>query len=66
MPQRGCDLQPNVAASATLGNEEKSSLNRNAVASSALYPLPGATALRLRGSNCFFPRVAAEPATLGY
>ena len=32
MPQRGNDLQPRVAASATLGKESDLVLNRNAVA----------------------------------
>jgi len=33
MPQRGYDLQPRVAASATLGTNRKRDFNRNAVAS---------------------------------
>ena len=45
-PQRGCDLQPRVAASATLGSEFRNP-NRNAVAPVLIPRGNGATAVRL-------------------
>jgi hypothetical protein len=50
MPQRGNDLQPRVAASATLGKESDLVLNRKAVASDWCIFLGenDATALRLK------------------
>ena len=66
MPQRGNALQPNVAASATLGNETRMIFNRNAVATALtdVCNADDATALRLKTSIVPFPRVA-EAATLG-
>src|SRR5438105_7374366 len=46
-PQRGCDLQPTVAASATLGSLAKELFNRKAVAPFPRRIKIGATALRL-------------------
>ena len=54
-PYGGCALQPNVAASATLGNGKGIILNRNAVASfTSRVNKAGATALRLKDSIVSF------------
>jgi len=66
MPQRGYDLQPRVAASATLGKKRYLRLNRNAVASALCISLGenDATALRLKFLFLLGPTLA-EAATLG-
>jgi len=67
MPQRGYALKPRVAASVTLGKENDSSFNRNAVAPAGRFLVRknDATALRLRIIVLPVPRVA-EAATLGW
>ena len=54
-PQRGCDLQPRVAVSATLGSLAKELFNRKAVASLPRRIKIGATGLRLEFDESLIP-----------
>jgi hypothetical protein len=62
MPQRGCGLQPKVAASATLGigKENNSQPHRGCASGSGGMPNAATTALRLQDKSSPFPRIAAR------